>query len=118
MRQAADWLELEVRSGCKVGRPIDDRQILDCRGMPVFQARVADAPAGQVPAPADRLDGFDRSQAALREPVEHVATRSARRNQGQLLDSKVFRLALELHFGRLGILGKNSGVVLRSDRSR
>ena len=65
--------------------------------MPVFQATVANAATGKVPAPADRFDGFDRANASLREPVKRVPTRPTRLNQRQFFDAKVFRLTLELH---------------------
>ena len=40
--------------------------------MSVLETAIADAMAGEVPSPADRLDGLDRSQPALGQPIKDV----------------------------------------------
>ena len=71
--------------------PVNDRQVLDGAGMPVLQPGIADAAAGEVPAPADGLDGLERTQPLLAQPIEGVATRPIRPGHRQLFHPEVFR---------------------------
>ena len=78
-------------------RPVEDRQVLHRNCVPVFEAAIRNATAGQIPAPADQVDGLKRAKVGFREFVERVASAAGRRYQRKLLHNKVFRLTLELH---------------------
>ena len=81
----------------RLGGAVGDRQVLDRDGVPVFETAVTDPAAGQVPAPADGLNGFDRADIPLGQPIERVTPGRGRRYERQLLDAEILGLALELH---------------------
>ena len=76
---------------------VGDGEVLDRDRMPVFKSTVTDPAAGEVPAPADRFNGFDRTDISLGQAVKRVTTGPGRRNQRQLLDTEIFGLAFKLH---------------------
>ena len=62
MIEPSQGLEREGRSCDRHRRAVEDREVLGRQGMPVFETAVLDAAAGEVPAPADQLDGFERAR--------------------------------------------------------
>ena len=72
MGQSAERLELEVGRVSWAGGAVGDGQVLDRDGVPVFETAVADPAAGQIPAPADRFNGFDRADIPLGQPVKRI----------------------------------------------
>ena len=67
------------------------------RGVAVLETAVLESLTGEIPAPADRLDGFERAEGPLREPVERVAAAVAGGDGRQFLDLEIFGKAFELH---------------------
>jgi hypothetical protein len=96
MIETSQVLERERRVFDRNRRAVEDRDVLFCQGMAVFEPPVGNAPSCQIPAPADQLDCFKRSQVAFGEPVERKTAAAGWRYQRKLLDTKVFGLALEL----------------------
>src|SRR5205823_3192400 len=93
---------LEVEA-CLVQRTfgaVDDAQVLDRQRVPVLQATKAEAPSREVPPPADRLDRFEGSHAALGQPVECEPPPVTAVDKRKLLDLKIFGQALQLHRGQ------------------
>ena len=101
-REPAERLEVEARLVQRPVGSVDDGQVLDRLRVPILQAAVADPPSRQVPAPADGLDGLERSHPALGQPVENETALVTGSNQRKFLDLEIVGLAFELHRWRRG----------------
>ncbi len=97
VRQVSQRLELEAALAQGVGGSVLDGQVLDGLRVAVLETSVADAMARQIPAPADGLDGLDRSQPALCQAIKGVASLAGWLDRGQLLNLEILGCAFELH---------------------
>ena len=97
MIDPSQMLERVGRVADRCGGAVEDREILNRQGMPVFEPAIRNASASQVPAPANQVYSLERPQPALGQSVKGVSTVSGRGDERQFFDSKVFRLTFELH---------------------
>ena len=84
MPQPSQVLERVRRVLDRNRRPVEDRQVLHRQRVPVFEAAIRNTTAGQIPAPADQVDGLKRAKVGFREFVERVASAAGRRYQRKL----------------------------------
>ena len=95
--EPADGDEVKAVLAQRAVGTVEDGQVLRSDGVAVLEPAVTDPTPGEIPAPADRLDGFERPDPALREPVEAEPPAPAAFDDGEFLDHEILGKSLEFH---------------------